>query len=108
MTQQYITPPPDLPMFVHKHYPEKTLPQLIVWAQREFQDRLIHCAERGYFRTLKYLNEEYSPIRILAEMSGFRKICSYLINNEKGWNKMTVRERRFIRSAYELRDLLLR
>ena len=105
---QYIIPPPDLPMFLHKNRPEYTLPQLITWANKEHRSRLRYCAKNGYYREWKRLNDDYSPIRVLAEMGGFRKICSYLINNLDGWNRLSRQERKFIESAYRLRDLLLR
>ena len=106
--RQYVVNPPNIPMFIHKNYPQQTLPKLIQWAEKEFDARLKYCAENGYWYELKRLNEEYSPMRILAEMSGFRKICAYLQNNQRGWNELTGRQRVFVRRSYELRDLLMR
>lgn len=111
MTQQsanpasYITPPPNIPYFLFKRY-SSSLEQMIKWAEKEFQDRLRYCAEHGYWRSLKYLNEEYSPIRILAEAHGFRKMCSMI--TPTSWNKLSGRHRVFIRKAFELRDILFR
>lgn len=101
----YITQPPNIPYFLYKHH-STAITQMIAWAEKEFQDRLIYCAEHGYWRTLKYLNEEYSPIRILAEAHGFRKICSMI--NQTAWNKLTGRQRVFVRKAFELREILFR
>jgi len=108
MRRQYITNPPNLPAFLYKHRPEYTLPKLIAWAKQEFDDRLRYCAENGYWYELKRLNDEYSPMRVLAEMSGFRRICANVVNNQAGWNKLSGRDRVFIRRSYELRDLLMR
>ena len=106
--QQYVIPPPDVPLYLYKNRPEMTLPQLIRWAEAEFQSRLVYLAEHGYWRELKVMNEQWSPIRILAEMRGFRRICAFLVNNADGWNRMSTVDRRFITRAFELRDLLLR
>ncbi len=109
MRRQYINKPPDFPMFMYKNRPEYVLPALIEWANKEYSDGLDFCAKRGYYREYKYINEEYSPLRILAEMSGFRKICAYAEQGSmEGWNRMPREHREFIMRSYELRDLLLR
>ena len=104
--RQYINPPPIFPDYIIKHYPHRVMRELMEWSKKEFHDRLIYLSEHGYWKELRRMNENWSPIRILAEMKGFRKMCAY-INNEK-YNQFTGRERVFIRRAYELRDLLLR
>jgi hypothetical protein len=101
----YLTPPPNIPYFMFKRY-SNAYEKMIAWAEKEFQDRLIYCADHGYWKTLKYLNEEYSPLRILAEVHGFRHMCSML--NQAVWNKLSGRHRVFIRKSYELRDILFR
>lgn len=103
---QYITPPPDLPMFLYRRYAKSSLQKLIEWAKAEHQARLVFCAEHGYWREFKRLNEEYSPIRVLAEIKGFRRICANL--TQEGYNQLSGRERVFIRRAYEFRELLFR
>ena len=100
---QYITPPPNVPVFLYKTHPF-ALRHLIEWAKAEHQERLQYCAERGYYRELKRLNDDYSPIRVLAEMDGLGKICAKI--TQKTWDKLTFRERVFIRRAYEMRNLL--
>jgi hypothetical protein len=79
--------------------------ELIAWAKNEHRARLRWCAERGYFRELKRLNEDYSPIRVLAEIEEYRQICANI--SQKGWDSLTGRERVFIRRAFEMRNLLL-
>lgn len=101
----YITPPPAIPEFMFKRY-ASSLEAMIEWAEKEFQDRLKYCASHGYWKTLKYLNEEYSPVRLLAETHGFRKMCAMI--TPQSWNKLTGRHRVFIRKAFELRDILFR
>lgn len=100
---QYIIQPPSVPDFLcHRH---TNLERLIAWAKAEHQRWVIFCADRGYYRYLKVLNEEYSPVRFLAELHGFRKICAMI--NEREWNKLSRSDRRFIASAFELREILL-
>lgn len=103
---QYIVPPPSLPTFMYKHYALSSLQSLIEWAKSEHQARLVYCAENGYWREFKRLNEDYSPIRVLAEVKGFRKICAAL--TQDGYNQLSGRERVFIRRAYEMREILIR
>jgi hypothetical protein len=100
---QYITPPPDLPAFVYKRS-LTSLRGLIAWATKEHRERLKYCAKRGYFREWKRLHEDYSPIRVLAEMNDLRKIMSVI--TQEVWDQLTMRERVFIRRAFELRGLL--
>ena len=101
----YVTQPPNIPYFMFKSY-SSAFEQMIAWANKEFQDRIRYCAERGYWRTLKYLNEEYSPYRLLAEVHGFRRMCSKIDQNT--WDKLPGRHRVFIRRAFELREILFR
>lgn len=102
---QYIISPPDLPTFLYKSN-ASALKGLISWATKEHRKRLAYCARRGYFREWKRLHEDYSPVRVLAEMEGFHKICSLI--TEDVWNELSARERVFIRRAYELRGMLLK
>lgn len=104
-SQQYVIPPPDVPLFLYKTSTQ-ALRELIYWAKMEHTRELRISAQRGYMKTVKYLTEEYSPIRILAEVSGFRKICASIIADSRAWNGLTARERRFFRDAYSMRDML--
>lgn len=101
---QYIQSPPDIPFFLTSR--AGNLQALIQWAKDEHQRWIMRCTEDGYYRYLKVLNEEYSPIRFLAEMPQFRRICANITQHE--WNKLSGRERVFLRRAYELRDILFR
>lgn len=102
---QYIIRPPDIPAFIYKTN-VSAFKQLISWATTEHRKRLGYCARRGYYREWKRLHEDYSPMRVLAEMEGFHKICSLI--TEELWNELSMRERSFIRKAYELRGLLMK
>ena len=104
MNVQYIEQPPDVPIFLASR--ATNLQGLIQWAKSEHQRWIMRCTEHGYYRYLKVLNEEYSPIRFLAEMPGFRRICANITEYE--WNKLSRSERRFVTNAFQLRDLLFR
>lgn len=103
--QQYITNPPSLPLFLYKTKTQ-ALRDLIAWAKKEWIDRVNYCAEHGYMLQHRRLTNDYTPMRILAEMTEYRRICSLI--TQECWDGLTGRERVFIRHAYELRDLLLR
>ena len=103
-TVQYIQRPPDLPPFLASR--ASSLRDLIQWAKSEHQRWIMRCSEHGYYRYLKVLNEEYSPMRFLAEMPEFRRICANI--KEYEWNQLSGRERVFIRRAFELQGLLSR
>lgn len=100
----YITPPPDYPKFIVKKYGYGPMIDLIKWAKKEHLDRLKFCAKHGYVREWTRLHNDYSPIRVLAEYKGLREICASI--TEEAWNKLTMRERVFIRRAYEMMELL--
>lgn len=102
---QYVTPPPDIPEFYFKHY-KTSWEQIIKWAKSEFRSRLQYCAKNGYMKEFKWIAENSSPIKILAELRGFRKLCA-LVTSET-WGKIDKKDRDFIIRSYELRDLLLR
>ena len=101
----YINQPPDFPEFMFKVYANPII-AMIEWAKKEHRDRMVYCSRHGYYRELKMLNEEYSPIRILAEVHKFRKYCSMLTDSV--WRKLTKSQRDFIIESYELREMLFK
>jgi hypothetical protein len=106
MSVTYVIQPPDLPEYLFK-YSMTPYELLVEWANKEFQARLQYCAEHGYFKELKRLNDNWSPIRILAEMHNFRKLVSYLQYN-KEWPASKGRTRHSIIQAANMRDMLFR
>lgn len=96
-------PPTDIPFYLFKHR-VGTWRKVIQWANEEFQLELRYCAERGYWRSLKWLNENSSAYRMLAELDVFRKMCANI--TQEVWDQFTPRERRFIRRAFELNQFL--
>lgn len=105
MKRQYVINPPLIPMFLYRRNKTSWL-RLMQWANDEFKARIRYCANHGYWRELKWLNENSSAISILAELSGYRKMCA--IMDKCLWDQFTARERSFIRRSFELRDIILR
>lgn len=103
--RQYIIEPPSAPDYVYSSSVQAWF-DIMVWSWREYQERLKRHSQKGYYRELNVQTREYSPMRILAEMHGFRRLCTRM--NPRIWGRFTARERQFIRRAYELRDILLR
>lgn len=102
---QYVIQPPEFPEFLFRAY-SRPLEELIEWAQKEYQARLLYCSQRGYMREYRIVNEQYSPIRILAELSGFGRFCS--VTTSQVWGRLSRKKRGFIMASYELRELLLK
>jgi hypothetical protein len=101
---QYIRQPPSVPGFLSAR--SVNLRNLVRWAKDEHQRWIIKCTKGGYYKYLVVLNEEYSPIRFLAEMHGFRNICSRITEYE--WNNLCREDRKFITEAFKLREFLFR
>lgn len=109
MRVQYITPPPDIPEFLYKSN-ATAWRNLIVWAHQEHKSWRMYLARNGYYKELKYFENNISPVVILAQSPRFRKLCAFLAQdpNQRVWDSFSLRERSFIRRAYGLRDLLHR
>lgn len=104
-TQQYVIAPPSVPEFLYGHY-ESVWDELIEWAEKEYTARRHYLGKHGYYKEYVIHNEEWSPIRILAEMSGFRRLCAKLTSEL--WKRFNKIKKGFIINAYDMRDLLLR
>ena len=101
---QYYVPPPDVPLFLSSR--TSHLKELVRWAKEEHARGLAYASKKGYYKTVRYLSTEYRPIRILAEMHGFRRICARI--SQRDWDGLTGRERVFVRRAFELRNYLFK
>ena len=110
MNAQYYTPPPTSnPDFIYRIYPNsivRDVRKLIEWSQKEYNDALRCFARRGEFNTVRSLTQNYSPMRLLAEMRGFRKMVAFLVADPRLYNSLTGRERVFVRRAYEIYETL--
>jgi hypothetical protein len=107
ISPQYYIQPPSLPRFIYGTS-NKAWVELMVWSYKEYQERLKQLPKRGYYKELTYQARSYSPIRVLAEMQGFRGICAMLQRNPRVWNNFNARQRQYIRKAFQLRDHLMR
>lgn len=101
----YVIPPPDLPRFFYS-FKVSAWRDLIYWAKREHIARMRYLAENGYVREFRVFQREWSPIRILAELPGFRRFCAVM--KAFVWWKLFREEQEFIISCLKLRDLLKR
>lgn len=104
---QYYIQPPNIPQYLYK-YSFEAWKELMLWSWHEYQERLKNYARRGHYRELAVQASEFSPERILAELHGFRTLCTLLSQNQELWNQFSRAQRKYITSCYELRDLLLR
>lgn len=105
MEVEYFIKPPSIPEFLFKRNRQAWY-ELMGWAYREYKYRLDHNAKKGYPREFVVQHREYSPIRILAEMRGFRKLCS--IMTSELWDSFSRREQDFLIRCFDMRDKLFR
>jgi hypothetical protein len=105
ISSQYVVQPPQFPDFVFKSH-SMPFSELVGWAKREYVERLNYLASKGYHKQHLFHTKNYSPKRILAEMSGFRRFCALV--SWRTWNELSRAERRFISDAFEMRDLLMK
>jgi hypothetical protein len=80
----------------------------MIWSYREYRERLKQLPRRGHLKELNYQARESSPLRVLAEMSGFRGLCAVLVKRPWMWNRLPKEQRDYIRKAFELRGYLIK
>ena len=102
----YLEPPQvtSLPPFMYKSHSVFIFTSLIKWADAEYKKALDCAVNCQDWKTVRILSKDWSGMRILSQMDGFRWICAQL--DEKSWNKLDYKTRKFIRRAYELYELL--
>lgn len=107
---RYYNPiPVGNPDFIYRRYPNSIVTdaeKMIAWAKREYNDALRMFAKRGQFDTVRSLSQNYSPMRLLAEAQGFRKMVAFLVQDADVWNQLSGRDRVFIRRAWEIYEML--
>jgi len=94
----------DLPAFLMKRFVVSHISEMIQWSIKEYNQAVRDLSRRGSYKAVKFLNEEYSPMRVLAETSEFKTILKLL--DDVNYNKLGYRERVFVRRAYELYESL--
>jgi len=102
---QYYIQPPSVPDFVYKVSIQAWY-ELMVWSYREYRERIHQNPARGYLRETTEQAREYSPIRVLAEMRGFRRLCSIMPN--RVWDSLERQEQDYLICCLGLRDHLFR
>lgn len=104
--QQPVTPD-KLPAFLRSKYYDvpSSVKKLIQWSKMEYNKMVVEASKRRLsIRAVQYLHEEYSAIRVMAEMEGFRDLLAMV--NEDNYNQLDGRDRVFLRKAYEMYRLL--
>ena len=102
---QYYIQPPNIPEFLYK-ISNLAWYKLMEWSYREYQERIRRNAMNGNYKEITVQSREYSPIRILAELHGFRRMCS--IMTSETWKKFDGREKDYLIRCFEMRELLFR
>ena len=102
MSRRYYNPLPDwnIPSFLKKRFLGQYIKKMIEWSTKEYNDAVRIAAEHGAFRFVKFLTDEYSPMKILAECDEFKEIISILSGMTS--IQISARERSFIRKSYQL------
>lgn len=108
MKRRYYNDPPirsyDVPAFIKKHYDmdeyiAQQIQKMIQWSTREYNQALRTAYRQKAIRFADFLAKEYSAMRVLAESEGFAELLAML--NDRNYNKLSGRERVFVRRAYQ-------
>lgn len=93
-----------LPKFIYKHYAPQVFGLLMRWTDNEYNRAIDYANRHGNLNQARMLYKEWSGMRILSQMEGFRYICAQL--DERSWNQLDRKTRKFIRKSFELYELL--
>lgn len=107
MSRRYYTSPPtqgNIPTFLKKYFLAKHLKGLIAWAQKEYETGLNYLTRHASHKTIQFFLNEVSAMQVLATSDVFREVLELI--DETNYNKLSSRERVFIRRAYELFKVL--
>lgn len=103
MSRRYYTQPPtqgNIPAFLKKAFLTDYIRNLIEWSNREYTLGMNYLNKHASMKTILFFQREVSAMRVLAESDAFKEVLEYM--NEQNYNKLSARERRFIRRTYEL------
>lgn len=93
--------PLPMPLYVYKrYYLHFHLQNLIQWSIKEYNRRVRYLNQNSSPQMIRFYLEEYSAMRVLAENKMFWDIIKMLTNDN--YNKLSARERVFVRRAYEM------
>lgn len=102
---EYFISPPSIPEFLFKTS-KGAWYEIMSWSYREYKYRIEHNMVHGHPRELVVQDREYSPIRILAEMAGFRRLCA--IMTSELWDSFSRREQDYLIACFDMREKLFR
>lgn len=102
---RYYNPPPpvDLPKFMYRAYPEQIFESLVTWADAEYRKALQEATRKGRAGVIRVLAGEWSGMRVLSELEGFRWLCANL--DEASWRRLSRKTRKFLTGAFEWYEL---
>lgn len=107
---RYYNPIPiGNPDFIYRRYSQAIVDdtkRMIEWSKKEYNDALRMFAKRGQFDTVRSLSQNYSPMRLLAEAHGFKKMIAFLVQDTEAFNRLSWRDRIFVRRAWEIHEML--
>lgn len=89
-------------------YSKRMVESFVEWAKREHWAAIQYFSSKGKFKTVKYLTEEFSPIRLLSMLDSFSNLCDFLRTNEDVWNSIGRQDRKFISAAYDFSSTMNR
>lgn len=116
--RQFINDPPKFSppgvfhefRYLSKRYENKTsvpeqIEQVIAWAEKEYHDALVWATEKGSMNHIRFLSDEFSPVRFLSVLTVFDVIINYMNENPLAWKSLDRHARRFLTDAYDFRKL---
>ncbi len=111
MSRRYYHQPPtvkqDVPAYIAQHYGvTEHVEKMIKWARYEYELALFTLSQRASPKTIQFFLNEYSAVRVLAESEGFQEMVKNI--SERDYNKLSFRDRVFLRRAWELFQILSR
>ena len=105
MAKNYINQPPQLDSVFIKSFPSVSVRALTAWAEREHYAMIQYFSSRGKYAVVKFLSDEYSYLRFIAELPDFKELI-WEFGKDECWKKLDRRGRQVISRAYELSAMI--
>ena len=105
MSAYYVSPPkPNYLTYLTPKMASRFYLKLAEWADLEYATALRGAISRGKMGTIRCLSDEWSGMRVLSQLEGFRMMCAKI--DEETWNLLDRKTRKFITKSYEIYELL--
>lgn len=105
MSAYYINPPkPTYLTYLSPKMASRFYVKLAEWADQEYSTALRSAISRGRYNITRCLSDEWSGMRVLSNLEGFRMMCAKI--DEETWNLLDRKTRKFITKAFEMYELL--